>query len=116
MSTSLLRTMAAGVLFAGVASCNADAYNPNQPADCKTDFTSYTSPAPGTVTFTGNFYSNESVILMDGDGTMTFATGTPATDRTSFTLTGLPSGTQRYKFRVSCAAGEADIATTLTIK
>jgi hypothetical protein len=114
MQKRLLRTVATGVLLAGVASCGGPQTTPL--ANCKTDFTSYTSPAPGTVTFTGNFYSNESVILMDQGGTMTFATGTPATNRTSFTLTGIPSGTQRFKFRISCADGQIDIATTLTIK
>ena len=114
MQKLLLRTVATGVLLAGVASCGGPDTTPL--ANCKTGFTSYTSPVTGAVTFTGNFYANESVILMNQDGQMTYATGTPATDRTSFTLTGLPSGTQRYQFVVSCADGQVSITTTLTIK
>ena len=75
---------------------------------CETDVTGATSPVTGALTLTGNFYANESVLLqyLDANGKTQQASGTPATDRTSFTLTGLPSGEKTYTIIISCSEGQ----------
>lgn len=74
---------------------------------CQTTVTSTSSPTTGALTLTGQFYANETVILQYSDGNQTrSATGTPATDRSSFTLTGLPSGDKTYTLIISCAGGQ----------
>jgi hypothetical protein len=74
---------------------------------CKTDVTRITSPAVGAVTLAGQFYSSESVIIRDG--TTQIASGTPASDRTAFTFTGVPSGTHSWHVIISCDKGQDDL-------
>jgi hypothetical protein len=74
---------------------------------CKTDVTSITSPAAGVATLKGNFYASESVIIRDGNTQI--ASGTPASDRTSFSLSGLPSGTHSWSIIISCNQGQDNL-------
>ena len=78
------------------------------------------SPTVGALTFHGNFYQNETLKLtyVDAGGQAHVVSGTPATDRTTFTLTGLPSGTRVYEISVSCDAnGSHELGnTTLTVQ
>ncbi len=78
-------------------------------AKCRSRLSSFTSPAPGTLTMRGQFYSDESILLYDTDRNALAAQGTPATDRTSFTFTGLPSGKSYYVIKVSCASGQENL-------
>ena len=85
---------------------------------CATDITGGSSPAPGTLTLTGDFHSDESVILSFlVNGVTKQVSGTPASDRTSFTLTGLPSGDVSVSITISCDAGRENNGTrTFTVK
>jgi hypothetical protein len=80
---------------------------------CKTDVSSITSPAPGVITLKGNFYADESVIVHAGS--VSVGTGTPATDRTSFSFVNVPSGTQSIDVIVSCDGGEDHIGATTVV-
>lgn len=79
------------------------------PAKCRSTLSLFTSPAPGTVTLKGQFYADESILIYDFATNSIVAQGTPATDRTSFTLTGLPSGQRDYLIKASCANGQETI-------
>lgn len=102
----ILRAAAlAGCTAVTIFACSSN--NGEEQDICQTRVTSTSSPAPGALTLTGQFFADESVILQYADGNQTrSATGTPATDRTSFTLTGLPSGEKTYTLIISCAAGQ----------
>jgi hypothetical protein len=93
--------------MAFAAACNSDDSNGASADICQTTVTGTTSPTTGALTLNGQFYANETVILQYSDGNQTkSATGTPATDRSSFTLTGLPSGDKTYTLIISCAGGQ----------
>ncbi|HEY4320416.1 MAG TPA: hypothetical protein VGM77_04480 [Gemmatimonadales bacterium] len=82
---------------------------------CKTDVTGVSSPTTGAITLAGQFYASESVIIRDG--TTQIASGTPATDRTAFTFTSVPSGTHSWEILISCDAGQDDLGmTTFVVK
>jgi hypothetical protein len=84
--------------------------NPSgEDAKCRSTLSTFTSPAPGVVTLTGHFYSDESIEILDLDASTVVAEGTPATDRTSFTFTGVPSGVRYYLIKVSCSAGQENL-------
>lgn len=85
---------------------------------CATDITGGSSPAPGTLTLSGDFHSNETVILSFLDNGVTKqVSGTPATDRSSFTLTGLPTGDVSVSITISCDAGRENNGTrTFTVR
>ena len=95
------------VAIALTAACSSDSESGNSADICKTNVTATSSPTTGALTLTGQFYADETVILQYSDGNQTrSATGTPATDRSAFTLTGLPSGDKTYTLIISCAAGQ----------
>lgn len=83
----------------------------SSPDDCQSSYVGYTSPAAGTLTLDGEFYPNESILIRDASTDQLVASGTPASSRSQFTLTGVPSGTHEYKVDVSCQAGNSTIAT-----
>lgn len=70
--------------------------------------TSITSPSAGFAMLHGNFYSDESVIIQETDGTV-IAQGTPDSDRSTFTLGGVPSGTHNYQIVISCDDGRDNL-------
>ena len=79
------------------------------PVNRKTSVTGGTSPAVGALTLTGQFYADETVILSYvSGGQVKTASGTPATDRNTLTLIGLPSGQNSYGIVVSCKDGQED--------
>lgn len=80
-------------------------------AVCKTRITGSSSPAPGFLTLTGQFYPDETVRLQHivNGQFQTDALGTPASARTSFTLNPLPSGTRTYDVVISCEGGQQDL-------
>ena len=83
---------------------------------CKTDITDFSSPAPGALTLKGHFYADESVIVTSSKATQSVS-GTPATDRTSFTLANLPSGEQSVHIVISCNGGQEDLGSpTVTVQ
>lgn len=104
---SSIRYLALAVVATLIASCGSDESDP----ECLTsvDQNSYSSPLPGALTLNGHFFANESVVLTKvvNGAQSAFGQGTPATDRTSFTLTGLPSGTHQLFIRISCGDGES---------
>ena len=85
---------------------NADAMGST--ATCFTTIDSASSPVKGALTFYGHFYPDESLLLQQtqNGSSVTIAQGTPATERTTFTLTGLPSGTNSFLRVVSCKNGQ----------
>lgn len=92
-----------------VVGCDSDSDNGDGPsADCRTSVDNVTSPGAGFAMLHGSFYSDESVIIQETDGTV-IAQGTPDSDRSTFTLGGVPSGTHRYEVIISCDAGRNDI-------
>jgi hypothetical protein len=87
--------------------CGSD--NSEEPgASCNTDVTSVDSPAAGYATLHGSFFSNETVIIQETDGTV-ISQGTPDSDRNAFTLGGVPSGTHTYEIVISCDAGRDNL-------
>jgi hypothetical protein len=114
MISSVLKRLAFAPLAASVlllvGSCHPNSEESNSeddnPKACETSINdTATSPAPGALTLQGHFYENETVILGFSDpvtGNPTTVFGTPASNRTSFTLTGLPSGTRTYLISLSC--------------
>lgn len=56
----------------------------------------------------GEFHSNESVLVQESDGTV-IAEGTPDSDRSTFTFTGVPSGDHNYHIVISCDDGRNDL-------
>jgi hypothetical protein len=75
---------------------------------CKTDITDFSSPAPGQLRMTGHFYADESVII-SSNSLPQAVSGTPTSERTTFTLGGLPSGEQTLHIRISCNGGQEDL-------
>ena len=100
-----------------ISACGGDDDSESQDI-CKTTITAGTSPITGALTLSGMFYSDETVILSYLDNGVTKqVSGTPATDRTSFTLTGLPSGDQSLSIIISCDAGRENNGSRLfTVK
>ena len=113
VSSVVAAVLGAAVL---VSACGSD--EENNADICKTEVTAASSPVTGALTLSGMFYSDETVILSYLDGGITKqVSGTPATDRTSFTLTGLPSGDKSFTVIVSCDAGrENNGSRTYTVK
>lgn len=115
--SSLLVVVLAGY---GVTACGESQMAKAAGEDCLTTYEGYTSPGPGVVTFTGKFYDSESVLLRDAGTHTLIASGTPATDRSSFTFTGIPSGTHDYEVVISCsqvASGQVtDFSGSMTIQ
>lgn len=108
-----------GVAIALSALLLVSACGNDEEADiCATDITGGSSPAPGTLTLSGDFHSNETVILSFLDNGVTKqVSGTPASDRSSFTLTGLPSGDVSVSITISCDAGRENNGTrTFTVR
>jgi hypothetical protein len=101
-------TLALLTLLAFAVSCGRDSEDPNGNAQCDSEVDSGTSPAPGALTLHGSFFSNESVIIQETDGT-SIALGTPDSDRNAFTLTGVPSGHHVYEVVISCDAGRDNL-------
>ena len=66
------------------------------------------SPATGVLTFTGQFYTTETMLLgyTDNAGAHHLIPITPTSDRTSLSFTGLPSGVRTYTVTISCEAGQ----------
>ncbi len=89
--------------------CSAKDPEADPGTTCDTEVTSTSSPTTGVLTMNGSFFSNETVILRYQDGTESrSALGTPATDRSSFSLSGIVSGTREFKLVISCDAGQDD--------
>jgi hypothetical protein len=93
-----------------VLGCNNNDEADGPSANCSTTVDNVTSPSSGFAMLHGSFYSNETVIIQESDGTE-IAHGTPDSDRSTFTLSGVPSGTHRYRIIVSCDAGQEDLGT-----
>ena len=111
MRARLLKLSMLALLGAVVLGCGDDSENPNGPsADCSTSVDNVTSPGAGFAMLHGSFYDNESVIIQETDGTV-IAQGTPDSNRSTFTLGGVPSGTHRYEIVISCDAGRNDLGT-----
>ena len=100
-------------VIVAIASCTPNNDGPGENSDnpCKTmidvNGNPPTSPAPGALTLHGSFYPDETVELGYSDpvtGNPRLASATPATARTSLTLTGLPSGTRFYPVTFSCGS------------
>jgi hypothetical protein len=89
------------------ACANDDSSGSTLTDQCKTDVSSITSPTAGVVTLNGSFYSTESVIIRDG-GTQVVS-GTPASDRSSFSFVDVPSGTHSWHIIISCDQGQDDL-------
>ena len=104
------RILGAALLLAAAA-CTDKA---ETSALCSTQFdyegnsvSGWSTPAAGTLTLTGHFYPDETVKLEydDNIGVHRVANGTPATERSTLTFTGLPSGQFRPVVTVSCPSG-----------
>lgn len=99
----------AGALFACKNPTAAEA------ATCRSSLSRFTSPAPGVVTLTGQFYKTESILIYQFDDNTSssastlVASGTPATDRTTFTFTGLQSGVHYLLIKASCNNGQENL-------
>jgi hypothetical protein len=94
-----------------VIGCGSDSEDGDGPsADCRTSVESISSPSAGFAMLHGSFYSDESVIIQETDGTV-IAQGTPDSDRSTFTLSGVPSGDNHYEIIISCDAGRNDLGT-----
>ncbi|MEP6781713.1 MAG: hypothetical protein ABJC26_17570 [Gemmatimonadaceae bacterium] len=105
LSQTLRAAALAGCTIVTIVACSSN--NGEEQDICQTTVTGTSSPTTGALTLTGQFYANETVILQYSDGNQTrSATGTPATDRSAFTLTGLPSGEKTYTLIISCAGGQ----------
>ena len=95
-----------GTVF--VLGCGEDEEDGPSNDNCRTAVTSITSPSAGLAMLHGSFYSDESVIIQETDGTV-IAQGTPDSDRSTFTLSGVPSGTHSYQIVISCDAGRDNL-------
>lgn len=108
-------TMVMFLALATTVGCGSDNSEDPGGANCNTDVTSITSPAAGFATLHGDFFSNESVIIQETDGTV-ISSGTPSSNRNAFTLDGVPSGTHTYEIVISCDAGRDNLGSfTFTI-
>ena len=105
MLRSLRATLAIICIATTVVACGKGTTDNSQ---CLSWIKDYSSPAPGYLTLTGGFYSNESILIRDSGGNL-LASGTPATDRSSFTFSGLPSGARQLTIIASCDAGQRQI-------
>jgi hypothetical protein len=111
--TLLRRCWSIAVLVGGsvmLATACPDVTDDTMNAKCKTQITGSTSPAPGVLTLNGQFYSDETVLLqtVQSGQTVTVGSGTPASNRTAFTLINMPSGNRVYNLVISCAGGQDD--------
>jgi len=101
---------AALITVAGGCSASRDSSNEcNTTLDYESEGgASVQSPATGVLTFSGEFYSNESVILgyTDDTGAHHAIPITPSSNRTSLSFAGLPSGTRTFTVTISCDAGQ----------
>ncbi len=115
---AITRGLILGALLSGswaLASCSGGG-NPDGSNACKTKVTGFSSPTAGFVTMTGQFFADETVKLVNEKTGVLAAFGTPATDRTSFTLS-MPSGTQDYDLIISCNGKTDDHGvTTIAVK
>ena len=100
---------AAMLVSAGVSACSDDLAQ--RATECFSDVSGYASPATGVLTLQGHFYSTESILVRDGATHTQIVGGTPATDRTSFTFTGVPSGSHYYEIIASCNSGQNAVLT-----
>jgi hypothetical protein len=97
------------LVSATVSGCSEDLAQ--RATECFSDVSGYTSPAPGVLTLQGHFYNTESILVRDFTTHAQVAGGTPASDRTSFTFTGVPSGSHSYEVIVSCNSGQNTLLT-----
>jgi hypothetical protein len=106
--------IATGLLLIAAGACGSNNTD-NGSATCQTSLdyesagaASVNSPATGVLTFTGQFYTTESMILgyTDNAGAHHSTPITPTSDRTSLSFTGLPSGVRTYTVTISCEAGQ----------
>jgi hypothetical protein len=107
-------TLATAAVFlagtAALAACEDDlAAKAN--STCFSDLSDVTSPATGVLTLTGHFFDNESIIVRDASTHTQVASGTPATDRPTFTFTSIPSGSHSFDIIASCDNGQEDLGT-----
>jgi hypothetical protein len=111
MMQRLKYATAAVLVLTAAAACD-NSRDPEEPAECKTFITGHSSPAPGVLTLTGDFFSDETVLLRyTSGGHNQQLTLTPATDRTQVTFTGLPSGSIEIDVLASCDEGQQDLGT-----
>lgn len=97
-----------------VAACSSSNNDGEQPITCGTRTTGYSSPSPGVLTLTGNFFQDETVILKyTSGGQNQQMTLTPPTDRSQLTFIGLPSGVLEYDVVISCGGGQEDLGRTV---
>ena len=101
--------MAAALITAAISGCSDDLAQ--RATECFSDVTGYTSPAAGVLTLQGHFYTTESILVRDAATHVQVAGGTPATDRTSFTFTSMPSGSHYYEIIASCNSGQNAVLT-----
>lgn len=102
--------IAATVLVtASLAGCTDDLAQ--RASECFSDVSGYSSPAAGVLTLQGHFYTTESILVRDATTHAQVAGGTPATDRTSFSFVGLPSGSHSYEIIASCNSGQNTVLT-----
>jgi hypothetical protein len=91
-----------------VLGCNGNDEAEDPSGNCSTTVDSITSPGAGFAMLHGSFYSDETVIIQETDGTV-ISQGTPDSNRSTFTLSGVPSGTHRYQIVVSCDSGRDNL-------
>lgn len=98
------------VTFLGLATvlgCGSD--SPDQGGgNCATEVNSITYPSSGFAQLHGSFYSTETVLIKETDGTL-ISQGTPDSDRNAFTLSNIPTGTHTYEIFVSCDSGQESL-------
>lgn len=106
---SIVRT-ATMLLFLGLATvlgCGSDSSDPGG-GNCATQVDSISYPSSGFAQLHGSFYSTESVLIKETDGTL-ISQGTPDSDRNAFTLSNIPTGTHTYEIFVSCDSGQESL-------
>jgi hypothetical protein len=94
----------------GVAACQSD-LEKKASSDCFSEVTDYSSPGAGILMLKGHFYHTESILVRDADTHAQVAGGTPDTDRSTFTFTGVPSGSHYYEVIASCDGGQSTLVT-----
>ncbi|HEY4320382.1 MAG TPA: hypothetical protein VGM77_04305 [Gemmatimonadales bacterium] len=94
-----------------LSACSGSSDDENSDRNCETTVSSKaTSPAAGALTLQGDFLPDETVILRYiSNGETRSALGTPDSERSTFTLTGLPSGKVSYHIIISCNGGQDDL-------
>src|ERR1019366_10706135 len=108
--TAIVATM---LVSATVSGCADDLAQ--RATECFSDVSGYASPAPGVLTLQGHFYSTESILVRDAATHTQVAGGTPASDRTSFSFTGVPSGSHSYEVIASCNSGQNTVLTQIFV-